>query len=321
MPTFLTLLPAIALLAAASADRWNIDQSEPIAPAVGVVKLGAANSANAWFSVRPQSNALAWTLTPFLPATNNTVTHGTVASPGVDNWIPYAVAINDTGLAAVTAAAVDSTGKHDYVIIVIDTSRSVSSIIRLETFYARGPKVDSKNRIWVVGVHINEQRKEAPGDFPLVRVYSQSGTEITRALPRSLVGEPTAQRATGNSFTELLGDDFLVRSRGHQQLHRLRLDESTKSIRVSTFDGPSLLDGPNSYPTRAAECGSTLLLHWRGTQGGAGFHQQTPQGWTPAEVLETSRKMPFDSFAGCTADGRHKALSATGNLLTLSPPQ
>lgn len=266
MPGLNSYLSTLAFISAVYAadvsaptpSRLMIDQSEPIAPPIGEVKLGAANSANSWFAVRSESNGLAWTRTPFTPNSNHSVVEGKVDFSGAQQWIAWSTGINDVGIAAITAAAYDANGSPENGILVVDTNTSKVSFIRVGKFFPHWVKVDSRNRIWVVGWQMASIWEEEAGDFPLVRVYSQSGAELARALPRSVVGEATAQRAANWAFTSLLGDDFVVQVRGHQQLHRLGLNEDTGEIQVTTIPGPAVLAQSNSYVASALECGSSL---------------------------------------------------------------
>lgn len=313
----------IAVIAAEPTSKlesiWTTEMSDPISFPVGVVKLGAANSSNSWLAIRPASGYLIWTRTPFVPSRNNEVKEGKMAFPDIVRWTPFSNAINDSGMGAVTISAHNASGEQEMSIVLVDTNTSIFKRIPVPNFFPHWVQVDSRNRVWVIGWHYQARREDTSKDFPLIRVYSQNGDLLSRVLPRSVTGMSSAQMATNGAFTALLGDDFFLHIRGSKQLFRLSLNDKTGSVNIATIAGPNFLDGPKSYVSGAAACGSSLTLSWRnGKEGGAGLLHQIGQSWTPFELKDGGTQTYFSRFAGCTEDGKLKVVSARGNLLTLS---
>ncbi len=291
-----------------------------VTPAKGTKELGPAASSKAWFAVRDEGSKLVWTLTPFASTGGARDATGEIEQQGVWKWIAWSLAINDTGVAAITAGAHDAAGGIENGIVVVETAKGTTSWIRVGKFFPHWVQVDGKNRIWVIGTEMANLREEEPGDLPMVRVYSREGVELARGLTRSQTGEAQAGRAMNMAFTGLLSDDYLVQVKGHREMHRIRLDEKSRKLEVTTIAGPEELGGKTARVTAAIECGQKVSMRWVTESRDLRLVRHEAGKWIPFEVARDGKVGHAPRLVGCTANGEAIGVAAGGELLEFTIP-
>lgn len=291
-----------------------------VSPAKGTKDLGPAASSKAWFAVTDQGDKLVWTLTPFSTTAGAREATGEIERQGVWKWIAWSMAINDAGVAAITAGAHDAAGGIENGIVVVETAKGTTSWIRVGKFMPHWVQVDGKNRIWVIGTEMASIREEEPGDLPMVRVYSREGVELARGLTRSQTGEAKAGRAMNMAFTGLLSDDYLVQVRGHREMHRIRLDEKSKRLEVTTIVGPEGLGGKTARVTGAIECGHKVGMQWVTDSRDVSLVRHEAGRWIAFEVAREGKVGQAPRLVGCTANGEAIGVAAGGELIEFAIP-
>jgi hypothetical protein len=230
------------------------------------------------------------------------------------------MAINDAGVAAITAAAHDAAGSVENGIVVVETSQGTTSFIRVGKFFPHWVQVDRRNRIWVIGTPMASIREEEPGDLPMVRVYSKEGVELARGLTRSQTGEAKTGRAMNMASTGLLSDDYLVQVRGHREMHRIRLNEKNRALEVTTLAGPEALSGKRAKIIRAIECGDKIGITALSEAGNVNFMHYRAGQWIPLEIARDGKLAQVPNLVGCSANGEVIGISASGELLKFPIP-